>query len=111
MKNINWKVRIKSPQFWIGILGVIASPVLAYYGLSYADMTTRESIGDVLAQFFTNPFLIGTVVMAVLSFIGVLTDPTTKGVSDSEQAMEYSSNQRSKAAYGHKAVDNRDSAH
>lgn len=89
MKNINWKVRIKSPQFWIGILGVIASPVLAYYGLSYADMTTWESIGSVLAQFFTNPFLIGTVVMAVLSFIGVLTDPTTKGVSDSEQAMEY----------------------
>ena len=89
MKNIKWKVRIKSPQFWIGILGVIASPVLAYYGLSYADMTTWESIGNVLAQFFTNPFLIGTVVMAVLSFIGVLTDPTTKGVSDSEQAMEY----------------------
>ena len=89
MKKINWKVRAKSPQFWVGLLGVIASPVLAYYGLSYADMTTWESIGNVLAQFFTNPFLIGTVVMAVLSFIGVLTDPTTKGVSDSEQAMEY----------------------
>ena len=89
MKKINWKVRAKSPQFWVGLLGVVASPVLAYYGLSYADMTTWESIGNVLAQFFTNPFLIGTVVMAVLSFIGVLTDPTTKGVSDSEQAMEY----------------------
>ena len=89
MKNINWKVRVQSPQFWIGILGVIASPVLAYYGLSYADMTTWESIGNVLAQFFTNPFLIGTVVMAVLSFIGVLSDPTTKGIKDSEQAMEY----------------------
>lgn len=89
MKNINWKVRVKSPQFWIGILGVIASPVLAYYGLSYADMTTWESIGNVLQQFFTNPFLIGTVVMAVLSFIGVLSDPTTKGIKDSEQAMEY----------------------
>ena len=89
MKKINWKVRAKSPQFWVGLLGVIASPVLAYYGLSYADMTTWESIGNVLAQFFTNPFLIGTVVMAVLSFIGVLTDPTTKGITDSEQAMEY----------------------
>ena len=89
MSKINWKVRAKSPQFWIGILGVIASPILAYYGLSYADMTTWESIGNVLAQFFTNPFLIGTVVMAVLSFIGVLTDPTTKGIKDSEQAMEY----------------------
>ena len=30
-----------------------------------------------------------TVVMAVLSFIGVLTDPTTKGMGDSEQALTY----------------------
>jgi len=80
MKKINWKVRAKSPQFWIGLLGVIASPVLAYYG---------QSVGNVLARFFTNPFLIGTVGVAVLSFIGVLTDPTTKGVGDSEQAREY----------------------
>jgi len=89
MKKINWRVRAKSPQFWIGLLGVIASPILAYYGLSYADMTTWDSIGNVLQMFFTNPFLIGTVVMAVLSFIGVLADPTTKGISDSKQAMEY----------------------
>ncbi len=87
--KINWKVRAKSPQFWIGLLGVVASPVLAYYGLSYADMTTWESIGNVLQQFFTNPFLMGTVVMAALSFVGVLTDPTTKGIADSARAMEY----------------------
>ncbi|MEA4853236.1 MAG: phage holin [Christensenella sp.] len=89
MKKINWRVRAKSPQFWIGLLGVIASPVLAYYGLSYTDMTTWDSIGNVLQMFFTNPFLIGTVVMAALSFVGVLADPTTKGISDSKQAMEY----------------------
>ena len=89
MKKINWRVRAKSPQFWVGLLGVIASPVLAYYGLSYADMTTWDSIGNVLQMFFTNPFLIGTVAMAALSFIGVLADPTTKGIGDSKQAMEY----------------------
>lgn len=89
MKKINWKVRAKSPQFWIGLLGVIASPVLAYYGLSYADMTTWESVGSVIAQFLSNPFLLGTVAVAVLSFIGVLADPTTKGLGDSAQAMEY----------------------
>lgn len=89
MSKINWKVRAKSPQFWVGLLGVIASPVLAYYGLSYADMTTWDSIGNVLTQFFTNPFLIGTVVMAVFSFVGVLADPTTKGISDSERALTY----------------------
>ncbi len=87
--NINWKVRVKNPTFWIGLLGVIASPMLAYYGLSYADMTSWQSIGDVLTQFVTNPFLVGTVAMAVLSFIGVLADPTTKGIKDSARAMTY----------------------
>ena len=86
---INWKVRVKSVPFWIGLIGVIMSPILAYLNLSYSDLTTWESIGEVAESFFTNPFLIGTVVMAVLSFIGVMSDPTTKGMSDSEQAMEY----------------------
>lgn len=87
--KINWKVRVKSPQFWIGLVGVIASPILAYLGLGFEDLTTWSSIGEVFAAFFSNPYLIGTVVMAVLSFIGVLTDPTTKGIKDSEQAMTY----------------------
>lgn len=86
---INWKVRIKSIQFWVGLIGVIMSPILAYLNLSYSDLTTWESIGEVARAFFTNPFLIGTVIMAVLSFIGVITDPTTKGMSDSSQAMTY----------------------
>ena len=87
--KINWKVRVKSPQFWIGLAGVIASPILAYLGLGFEDLTTWSSIGEVFAAFVGNPYLIGTVVMAVLSFIGVLTDPTTKGVGDSEQALTY----------------------
>ena len=87
--KINWKVRVKSPQFWIGLAGVILSPILAYLGLGFEDLTTWDSVGDVFVQFFTNPYLIGTVVMAALSFIGVLTDPTTKGVGDSEQALAY----------------------
>ena len=87
--KINWKVRVKSPQFWIGLAGVIASPILAYLGLGFEDLTTWSSIGEVFAAFVGNPYLIGTVVMAVLSFIGVLTDPTTKGIKDSAQALTY----------------------
>lgn len=83
---INWKVRIKSVQFWIGLIGVIMSPMLAYLNLSYSDLTTWESVGNVFMMFVQNPFLIATVAMAV---IGVITDPTTKGMSDSSQAMTY----------------------
>ena len=83
---INWKVRIKSVQFWIGLIGVIMSPILAYYNLEASDFTTWESVGNVFMMFVQNPFLIATVVMAV---IGVITDPTTKGIADSSQAMTY----------------------
>ena len=87
--KINWRVRARSPQFWTGLAGVIASPVLAYLGVGYEDLTTWQSVGDVLGQFLHNPYLIGTVCMAALSFLGVLTDPTTKGIGDSPRAMGY----------------------
>jgi phi LC3 family holin len=86
---INWKVRVKSPQFWLGLIGTIMSPILAYLGLKYTDLTTWDSIGNVFVQFIQNPYLIGTVVLAVLSFIGVVTDPTTSGFQDSIQAKNY----------------------
>lgn len=89
MSKINWKVRLKSPQFWLGLIGTIMSPILAYLGLAYTDLTTWDSLGNVFMQFIQNPYLIGTVVLAVLSFIGVLTDPTTKGMKDSQQALTY----------------------
>lgn len=44
--SINWKVRMKSPAFWLGIAGAAAMPALAYLGLGYEDMTTRGGVGD-----------------------------------------------------------------
>ena len=32
MTNINWKVRIKNPMFWVQIVVAIFVPVLGYYG-------------------------------------------------------------------------------
>jgi phi LC3 family holin len=87
--QMNWKVRAKSPQFWIGLVGVIMSPILAYLGLAYTDLTTWDSLGNVFMQFVSNPYLIGTVVMAVLGALGVITDPTTAGIGDSAQALAY----------------------
>lgn len=89
MSKINWKVRAKSPQFWIGVAGAVASPVMAYYGVTTADLTTWQGIGNLAAQAIQNPFVLMSIGTSVLSFIGVLTDPTTKGIKDSEQAQEY----------------------
>ena len=89
MSKINWKVRVKSPQFWIGVAGAIAAPVMAYMGVSYADFTTWSSIADALVKFVQNPYLIGVTAASVLSFVGVVADPTTQGLGDSERALGY----------------------
>ena len=86
---INWKVRMQSPSWWLGMAGIVASPILAYLGLAYSDLTTWSSVGSVFVQFVSNPYLIGTVVVAVLGAIGVTADPTTKGFGDSARAMTY----------------------
>ena len=79
MSKINWKVRAKSPQFWIGMIGVVLSPVLAYLGIGFEDLTTWDSVANVFVQFFTNPYLIGTAVMAgFLVFLGGAGPPTKR---------------------------------
>lgn len=86
---INWKVRVKQPTFWIGLIGVIASPILAYTGASPSDLTTWDSVGKIIMETANNPYLLGSIGFAVLGFLGVTVDPTTKGISDSEQALGY----------------------
>lgn len=79
---MDWRSRVKNPTFWLGLIGVVMSPILAYMGLAYSDLTDWGTLGNVFAEFFTNPYLIGTVVVAVLGVFGVVTDPTTPGVTD-----------------------------
>ena len=89
MSKINWKTRIQHPAFWIGLAGVAVSPILAYNGATLADYTTWNSVGAAIVDTVKNPYLIGSVIFAVLGFLGVTTDPTTKGITDSETALTY----------------------
>ena len=84
--KINWKVRIKNPVFWVQIVVAVILPVLAYFGLSWEDMTTWGAIGQVLLDAVKNPVVIVSVVVSVFNTI---TDPTTKGLSDSTRALDY----------------------
>ncbi len=84
--NINWKVRLKNPVFWAQIAVAVLLPILAYFGLSWEDMTTWGAIGQVLLDAVKNPVVIVSVVVSVFN---TLTDPTTKGLSDSKQALTY----------------------
>ena len=81
--KMNLKVRVKNPYFWIGLGGVI----LTAMGISADMLTSWTSVWDALVNLVSNPFMLGSVVIAVL---GVVLDPTTAGIGDSEQAMTYS---------------------
>ena len=80
--KINWKVRAKNPVFWVGLIGVFLSAV----GVAPESLTSWEAVGNMIVDFVQNPVAIGAVVMA---FIGVFTDPTTAGMGDSTNALNY----------------------
>lgn len=80
--NINLTVRFKNPWFWVSLFGVI----LTAMGVSPEMFTSWETVANAFIELVRNPYMLGSVVVAVL---GVFIDPTTKGVTDSEQAMTY----------------------
>ena len=45
---MNWKVRLRNPVFWVQIVVSAFAAVLAYAGLTAADLTTWESVGALL---------------------------------------------------------------
>ena len=84
--RINWKVRAKNPVFWVNIALSIVTPILAYLGISWESITTWYALYDIFVQAVSNPVIIVAVIVSVYN---ALIDPTTKGLSDSEQAMTY----------------------
>lgn len=79
---INWKVRFKNPYFWVGIIGVI----LTAAHISSETLTSWPLLADAFIGIVSNPFVLGSVLLAVL---GVVLDPTTAGVKDSANALTY----------------------
>ena len=76
--KINWKVRLKNPVFWAQVAVALLSPILVSLGLQWEDMTTWPALGEVLRQ-----------AAVIVSLWGVITDPTTQGLGDSQQALTY----------------------
>lgn len=77
--NINWKVRIKNPVFWTTVIPAVVSAVYAVLG----------ALGVVAPIAESEVINLAAVIIGVLATLGVLVDPTTKGLSDSHMAMTY----------------------
>ncbi|EAF2349113.1 phage holin [Listeria monocytogenes] len=74
--KINWKVRVKSKVFWVSIIPlvlVLAQQLLGWFGVTIpADTINKEALDMINSVFL------------LLGVLGVVNDPTTKGVNDSE---------------------------
>lgn len=83
---MNFKVRLKNPVFIAQILLAIMTPVLAYAGLTFQDMTSWKALGSLLFDAIKNPYVLA---MVAVSIFNAINDPTTAGLKDSDQAMTY----------------------
>lgn len=87
--KINWKARIRNPYFWIGLVGVI----LTATGVKPETFTSWGILAREVLGILQNPFLLGTVCLAVL---GVLTDTSTEGFSDAAEKQKKQKKQKEK---------------
>ena len=83
---INLKVRFKNPIFLAQLFLAIATPIGAYFGLTGEDMSTWAKVGETIIAAAANPYV---VMLVAVSVWNALNDPTTAGIRDSEQALEY----------------------
>lgn len=84
--KINWKVRLKNPMFWVGIAVAVVATVMTQLGLSFESITSWQAFFNAMLDAVSNPVVVVAIITAVYNAI---IDPTTKGVCDSKQALEY----------------------
>ena len=78
---INWKVRIKNKAFWLALIPAVLLVVQVFAALFGFDLATDDLEVKLLAC--------ANAVFALLTVLGIVTDPTTDGIADSDLAMTY----------------------
>ena len=79
--QMNWNVRFKNKTFWLAVIpaiALVAQAVAAVFGYTI-DLTTM--VGKLQA--------VVNAVFALLVILGIVVDPTTDGIGDSNRAMNY----------------------
>lgn len=79
--KINWKVRIKNETFWLAFIPAIILLIQAVANV-FGFTLDLGDLGNKLIE-------VVKIVFTILALLGVVTDPTTAGISDSIQALTY----------------------
>lgn len=78
---INWKVRVKNKNFWITLIPAVLLMVQVAAGVFGFELNLGE-LGKKLLAVVNAAF-------AILAILGIVNDPTTAGVADSDLALTY----------------------
>lgn len=79
MNKINWKVRLRNKAFWLTIIPALLTVLYAVLNLvGITPAIEKETLVRAVCALFS-----------ILSVLGIVIDPTTKGVGDSERALGY----------------------
>ena len=78
---INWKVRIKNKAFWLALIPAVLLVVQVFAALFGFDLATDALEVKLMAC--------ANAVFALLTVLGIVADPTTDGIADSDLAMTY----------------------
>ena len=73
MNKINWRVRLRNKTFWLTLVPLLVL-LTQQLGLNWVPENWES---------------IFTTVMEILVAVGIINDPTTVGIKDSEQALAY----------------------
>ena len=76
--NINWKIRFQNKTFLTGLISLVV--VFIYDLLQLLEIAPAVTQSAVMQ-----------VAEGILTILGVIADPTTAGLSDSKQALTYTS--------------------
>ena len=75
--KINWRVRIKNKSFWLAIVPaflLLAQTVAVPFGYNFD-----------FAKIGTDLTAVVNAVFALLTVLGIVSDPTTKGIGDNNE--------------------------
>ena len=79
MTKINWKVRFKNKTFVVAFVTALVAFIYQLLGLlEIVPAVSQDNLMQVIM-----------LVVNLLVTLGIITDPTTAGVTDSEQALNY----------------------
>ena len=79
--KINWKVRVKNKMFWLSVVPAVlllVQALAAPFGYKFDFGVLNQQLADIINAAFV-----------VLAILGVVVDPTTHGVNDSTNALNY----------------------